>query len=317
VTQIGPGEIQLTGTVGHGLGTKYLVDRAPTYDVDLVATNAVGTTRFPAAIGVTAIWASASRGNDVSGRGTHDAPFRTVTRALATTHTSSNDVVQLEPGTYRDGETWPIHVDGFTMQSDLPGANFIAPAGTPDGLVLGNTTVTNIAVSRFTNRCIFLAAPTATATIVGGGASSCRIGLLSVGTLYVRGATFTNNSEAGIESTAGDLLVYGCTLDYNSLYGVSFTGGSLNVSGTRITNSETCVSLNWSDGDAVNLSRADAPSAFDCTGHDIVDARPSNSSLIWAVDVVLSGTSLTAGSATGPIDKPPSYWITGNNVIAF
>jgi hypothetical protein len=75
-------------------------------DKDLSITNAAGTTSSPAAVSVTAI-VSRPTGNDTTGRGTSDAPFKTLTKANAVSGT--NDTILLGGGQFAGAdETFPI-----------------------------------------------------------------------------------------------------------------------------------------------------------------------------------------------------------------
>ena len=96
--------LSLTASVPHG---------APLGPKDLVLTGPGGDTVTSAALVVTPVTAGPG-GNDDAGRGTTDAPVRTLTRALALAQTG--DTVRLLDGTYdaAHGEQWPL------VESDAP-----------------------------------------------------------------------------------------------------------------------------------------------------------------------------------------------------
>lgn len=85
---------------------------------DLVLTSAGGDTTFPGALEVTPV-TSGPAGNDATGAGTPEAPFRTLTRALSVA--SAGDTVRLLNGTYSaaTGEQWPQ----LTPTGPQPGPN--------------------------------------------------------------------------------------------------------------------------------------------------------------------------------------------------
>ena len=102
--------LSLTASVPHG---------APPGPKDLVLTGPGGDTVTSAALVVTAVTAGPG-GNDDAGRGTTDAPLRTLTRALTLAQTG--DTVRLLDGTYdaAHGEQWPA-VDLRCAESDSGG----------------------------------------------------------------------------------------------------------------------------------------------------------------------------------------------------
>jgi hypothetical protein len=96
--------LSLTASVPHG---------APPGPKDLVLTGPGGDTVTYAALVVTAVTAGPG-GKDDEGRGTTDAPVRTLTKALTLAQTG--DTVRLLDGTYdaAHGEQWPL------VESDAP-----------------------------------------------------------------------------------------------------------------------------------------------------------------------------------------------------
>jgi len=99
-----PTRLSLTASVPHG---------APPGPKDLVLTGPGGDTVTYAALVVTAVTAGPG-GKDDEGRGTTDAPVRTLTKALTLAQTG--DTVRLLDGTYdaAHGEQWPL------VESDAP-----------------------------------------------------------------------------------------------------------------------------------------------------------------------------------------------------
>ena len=85
---------------------------------DLVLTASGGETVFAAALRVTPITAG-SQGNDATGAGTPDRPFRSMTHALSVAR--SGDTVRLLNGQYdaANGERWPIAAAGL-VRANVP-----------------------------------------------------------------------------------------------------------------------------------------------------------------------------------------------------
>lgn len=76
-------------------------------DRSLEVSTPRGKARMDGALHVTAITASPS-GDDGTGRGTDDAPFRTATHAAAVS--DYLDSIELRDGEYAAGETWPVQL---------------------------------------------------------------------------------------------------------------------------------------------------------------------------------------------------------------
>lgn len=91
-----------------------------------------GDTTFPSALVVTAI-TSGPAGNDSTGAGTTDKPYRTLKKALSLT--GPGDTVRLLNGTYSasSGETWPSF--GATVTPNIPAAVKVE-GESRDGVVL-------------------------------------------------------------------------------------------------------------------------------------------------------------------------------------
>jgi hypothetical protein len=138
---------KLNVTVPHGvtLGPK-----------TLTFTTAGGRGRKENVFTVTAITAG-PMGNDMTGNGSADTPFRTFKRALQVA--TANDTVRLLDGEYRvaDGETWMVPIpDKVNVEGQsAAGAKLIGPGETGgsvsvDGLTFaGDATVKNLSVAAF------------------------------------------------------------------------------------------------------------------------------------------------------------------------
>jgi hypothetical protein len=114
-------EMVLEADVTHG---------APIGAHDLVLDAPGGATTFPAALVVDAITAGPT-GNDATGRGTDDDPFRTLTHALSVAQ--FGDTVRLHAGEYSaaDGEQWPQRsAGGLTPGPNVPDGVSVVGAGT-------------------------------------------------------------------------------------------------------------------------------------------------------------------------------------------
>lgn len=114
--------VRLQVDVGHGadLGPRTL----------RTVTTGYGAADLEAALTVTPITAGPT-GDDATGRGTEDAPFRTLTRALAVS--GAGDLVALQDGRYEAaaGEVWPFqHWDATFAPLPLPEPNV------PDGVTV-------------------------------------------------------------------------------------------------------------------------------------------------------------------------------------
>ena len=98
---------------------------------DVAVTTPGGSDRLPAYLSITPIVAG-PQGDDASGRGTPDSPFRTLTRAAAATEFSlpgaGGDTVQLADGEYAGLETWPIIVRG-TLRGSSRANTIVRPTG--------------------------------------------------------------------------------------------------------------------------------------------------------------------------------------------
>jgi hypothetical protein len=97
---------------------------------DVVVTTTTGSATLRGALNITEITSSARRGDDSSGQGTLDSPFRTATRAVQLS--SSGDMVELQAGIYAVdsldvGRGVTIHGDGSatTIQAATPGSGGI------------------------------------------------------------------------------------------------------------------------------------------------------------------------------------------------
>jgi hypothetical protein len=162
----GAGEVTID-VLGSGLEetTSFSVGEFAASDVATTATGVIGVIDVPHAaligfrnlelvtpagqilvanaVQVTAITV-APDGNDGSGRGTPNAPFRTLTRALQAAATG--DTIELRDGTYDTGlggEAYPLDVSGLTVRGESRDGTILdgappAPAtpGAPVGLVI-------------------------------------------------------------------------------------------------------------------------------------------------------------------------------------
>lgn len=114
-------EMVLEADVAHG---------APIGAHDLVLDAAGGATTFPAALVVDAITAGPT-GDDATGRGTDDDPYRTLTHALSVAQ--FGDTVRLHAGEYSpaEGEQWPQRsARGLTPGPNVPDGVSVVGAGT-------------------------------------------------------------------------------------------------------------------------------------------------------------------------------------------
>jgi hypothetical protein len=181
-------EVQASVVHGASLGAK-----------DLVLSSEGGDTTMPAVLTVTAITA-APTGNDASGAGTPDKPYRSLKKALSVSQ--SGDTVRLLNGTYNaaNGETWP----------DVSGGNPVpnVPAGV---LVEGEGVAT---------------------VLEGPGSDSATIGLAFAGDGRAKDMT-AKGFGVGFEVTSGTVILEN-TLGQANSAGLRTSGGTTKLIASEI-----------------------------------------------------------------------------------
>jgi hypothetical protein len=118
---------------------------------NLSVTTASGTATRSNALTVTAITA-APGGDDLTGRGTTDAPFRTLTRAVQAA--SPGDTVRLRNGSYAAGtESFPLEVSGLTIAGESQAGVIVSgnPLAAGAGLLVvsGDTRFVDLTLESF------------------------------------------------------------------------------------------------------------------------------------------------------------------------
>ena len=178
------GEVRLHVQIEHGaeLGARTL----------RTVTTGYGAADHAAAMTVTPI-TSGPTGDDALGRGTEDAPFRTLTRALAVS--GAGDLVALQDGRYEAaaGEVWPFqHWDATFAPLPLPQPNV------PDGVTIRGASREGVVLAG-----AFLFGDTSIALVFAGSGRLERLTLegfatailASTGAVVVNDVTLLENSE--------------------------------------------------------------------------------------------------------------------------
>lgn len=272
----------------------------------LLMTAAGGDTAFPSALIVTAI-TSGPAGNDSSGAGTTDRPYRTLGKALSLAH--AGDTARLLNGSYTaaGGEHWPlvsagglppnvpagVSIEGESVAGtilDGPGAGSpnVALAFTGDGGAR-SLTVRNF-VSGFV-------VTTGTVTLGGTLTEKNGIGLsLGGGTATVRGAEFRANGTGIIAVSAGTLNLSGGSSHDNSGDGVRLGDGAptLRASDFEAFGNQSGVII--SGGGSALLERV---KLHDNRDHGLMGTQQSG--------IVLNATQLYANAQAG-------LWFSGKTL---
>lgn len=297
-------EIVLEADVAHG---------SPIGVHDLVLDAPGGPTTFPAVLAVDAITAGPT-GNDATGRGTEDDPFRTLTHALSVA--ASGDTVQLQAGEFSAaaGEQWPQRAGGgLTPGPNVPDGVSVVGAGAGATVLQGPGLLNNAVALAFDGDGV-ASALTASyfavgihvtlgeVTVADAALSSNDVGLFATGgvvtstastyvdnrlgvalegsaALGVEGGASNGNDEDGVRIGEGSptLTASGFETNANLGHGIAATGfAELTLTGHRSSG-------NGGHG----LSAADATLDIQGSRFDANGAEGSGSAGIW-----LTGGSL-------------------------
>ena len=126
--------------------------------------------------GVTRRWVDDEKGDDESGTGAEDAPFKTIQAAIDSLGNASYSVISVAPGTYATGGK---EVDGVfcRLSADMSGGRvvrIVAPEGPEKTMIVGTT----------------------------DGSSECRLAHRISGSVVVQGFTLTGGRVAGEHTSA-------------------------------------------------------------------------------------------------------------------
>jgi hypothetical protein len=291
--------LELQTTIGHGasLGAK-----------DLVLTADGGDTTRPGVLTVTPITSGPS-GNDTTGAGTTEHPYRTLKNVLSIAQ--SGDVVRLLNGTYNaaGGESWPTITSGALTPN--------VPVGVR---VEGESTAGTV-----------LEGPGAATTTVGlafagaGGVASLTVKSFVSGLFVMNGTIAINSVVAqadgfGLTVGGGSVTVVGSEFKANS-FGVMVVGASssLDISASS-SHHNTQDGLRVGDGaptlHAVDFEAYNNASGLGAAGQAKVtlervklhDNRDSGLKATEQAEVKTTGGELYANAQAG-------LWFSGKNLV--
>ena len=202
--------VELEVVVPHGatLGPRALELTAPT-----------GTATLAAALEVSAITAGPD-GDDAAGRGTPDAPFRSLTQAVGAAE--PGDTVAVLAGAYGagNGEAWPLVIEDLVVRGAGPATTVLEGGDdTLDGLDLrGNAHLEDLTVTGFRVgvRAAIGSPELRGVRSVGNALHGLQTGGAGLVSLVVVDSTFSENGQNGINapSTAVGSVV---TIDATSI----------------------------------------------------------------------------------------------------
>ena len=225
-------EVELEVQVPHGaaLGPR-----------TLELTTTTGTASFAAALEVSAI-TSGPGGSDASGRGTPEAPFRSLTFALGMV--APGDTIGLLAGSYAaaDGEAWPLVIEDLVVVgAGLADTFLVGDDDSVDGLDLrGTARLEDVTVSGFRVgvRAAVGAPELRRVRSTGNALHGLQTGGANIAALTVAGSEFSANGQHGVNApftAGGSVLSFASTTIEGNLEEGLVTSGSGSVSVTDST----------------------------------------------------------------------------------
>jgi len=199
------------------------------------------------------LYVNPTSGNDSTGSGSEDAPFKTLTRALSAA--APNTVILLAPGTYsaQTGETFPILLKpGVTVQGDpntrgqkiviSGGGTYLSPTvGTQNVAILGadKAALTGVTVTNANPRGYGLwvesTSPLVTDSTFTGNTHD-GISVNGSGAPVIRNNHFYKNGASGITSFGTSRPEITSNLFQNTGFGINIgQNGAPAVTGNRLT----------------------------------------------------------------------------------
>jgi hypothetical protein len=238
----------------------------------LSLTADLGVATLDDAVTITATTAGPA-GNDATGKGTPDSPFRSLNKAVSVVE--AGDSILLLDGEYSEanGEVWPVTLEDLVLMGESrDGTVLIGPGSGQDGLDLrgvsqvGNLTVTGFRVGlRATNGTLNLEGVSSKGHEFDGLLTSGGGG--TVETLTISGSSFRQNGRDGIRVQVGidELVITDSDISENGEQGLLAAGsvqltisttsfGSNNQRGiflsgsAKLTLSQSTVVTNNADG---------------------------------------------------------------------
>ena len=295
-------------------------DKTLSLNVPISSTVPSGTLKKTAAITITSIVAGPT-GNDTTGQGTPELPFRSLKQAASVA--SSTDNIVLQNGTYNtaSGESFPQAVDGLTIEGESQAGVIIDGTGAPannNGLssASGTTSLSKLTVQNFVGPFD----TTRFEALDGNGI------MVSGGTTTLTNVTSTSNNN-GFKLEGGNANLNTSNFSNNDYYGVSaetasITVGKLSMTGSSVMGNGKTVTGVITAGISINTLRELDLNTVTVTDNDSDGVHISGANLIK-----LRGSSITGNGGSGlaifgastviDLGKPASAGTAeaGNNTI--